>query len=30
VDDIPEPQPEAPAERKRDYLSGFLAEKPQG
>jgi FeS assembly SUF system protein len=30
VDDIPEPQPEPAAERKRDYLSGFLAEKPQG
>lgn len=32
VDDIPEP-PETPAEkleRKRDYLEGFLAEKPQG
>ncbi|KPF54244.1 FeS assembly SUF system protein [Novosphingobium capsulatum] len=35
VDDIPEPAPEAApvetaGERKRDYLSGFLAEKPQG
>jgi len=35
VDDIPEPAAEAApveatGERKRDYLSGFLAEKPQG
>lgn len=29
VDDIPEPKPE-PVERQRDYLAGFLAEKPQG
>ena len=26
VEDVPVP----PAERKRDYLDGFLAEKPQG
>ncbi|MES2988627.1 MAG: SUF system Fe-S cluster assembly protein [Pseudomonadota bacterium] len=33
VDDIPEPAEETAAEkleRKRDYLEGFLAEKPQG
>lgn len=33
VDDIPEPAGESPAEkleRKRDYLEGFLAEKPAG
>lgn len=33
VEDIPEPAAESPAqklERKRDYLDGFLAEKPQG
>ncbi len=28
VDDAPQPEPTA--ERKRDYLDGFLAEKPQG
>lgn len=33
VDDIPEPAAETPAqklERKRDYLDGFLAERPAG
>lgn len=33
VDDIPEPAEETPAEkleRKRDYLEGFLAAKPEG
>lgn len=30
VDDIPEPKDEPEAPRQRDYLSGFLAEKPQG